>query len=58
MMLRKVENGLKAKKKCPEIENVKMIRKYNSEVQCLLCENRFKHKGALQMHKKVHQLIP
>ena len=58
MMVKKVENSLKAKKKCPELLQKPMVRVYKKEVQCLLCDKVFKHKGTLTMHKKVHQILP
>ena len=57
MMIRKVENNLKAKKKCPELEADKMVRKYTKEVHCVMCEKKFKHKGALKMHSKGHEIL-
>ena len=60
-ILKRVENKLRAQKKCPELkeENGKKKRVYkpNNEVSCDLCDKRFTHRGALTMHSKSHKLV-
>ena len=60
-ILKRVENKLRAQKKCPELkeENGKKKRVYkpNNEVSCDLCDKKFTHTGALTMHSKSHQIV-
>ena len=51
-------NKLKAKKKCQELSEVttKNIKNYDNEFTCVICDNTFKHKGAMTMHKRFHHI--
>ena len=59
MMIQKVENKLKDKKKCAELAETptKTGKQYSDEaIPCLICEKTFLHKGALTMHGKTHAI--
>ena len=60
-VLKRVENKLRAQKKCPELKTEinmkKRVYQTNTEVSCDLCDKTFKHKGALKMHNKSHQIL-
>ena len=59
-MLKHVERKLRAKKRCPELQEQenKAKKVYNPEksVSCDICDKTFAHKGALSMHMKSHKI--
>ena len=59
MMIKKVENKLKAKKKFVELAETptKKEKQYSDEaIPCLICDKTFLHKGALKSHSKTHAI--
>ena len=59
-MIKKVENKLRAKKKCYALrdDSKKKKKQYSSDntIQCVICDKRFLHKGAMKMHSRAHHI--
>ena len=51
MMVKKVENKLRAKKKCSEL-----AEKSEKTIPCMICDKTFLHQGAFTMHSMSHHI--
>ena len=57
MMIKKVENKLRAKKKCSELAETsdKTEKHYSADpIPCLICDKTFLHQGAFTVHSMSH----